>query len=45
MMAWRPQSAGGSGSAADPMVWQTPTPVTGVAAARRPVSAARSEIS
>ena len=30
--------------AADPMVWQTPTPVTGVAAARRPVSAARSEI-
>jgi hypothetical protein len=30
--------------AADPMVWQTPTPVTGVAAARRPVSAARSEL-
>ncbi|MDQ3996584.1 MAG: hypothetical protein M3303_06150 [Gemmatimonadota bacterium] len=46
MMSWRPQSAGaGSGGAADPMVWQTPTPVTGVAAARRPVSAARSEIS
>jgi hypothetical protein len=31
-------------AAADPMVWQTPTPVTGVAAARRPVSAARSEL-
>lgn len=30
--------------AADPLVWQTPTPVTGVAAARRPVSTARSEI-
>jgi hypothetical protein len=43
--AWRPQSAGAtSGGAADPMVWQTPTPVTGVAAARRPVSAARSEV-
>lgn len=40
--AWRPQSAGASGGA-DPMVWQTPTPVTGVAAARRPVSTARSE--
>jgi hypothetical protein len=39
--AWRPQSAGATrGGAADPMVWQTPTPVTGVAAARRPVSAA-----
>jgi hypothetical protein len=32
------------GGAADPMVWQTPTPVTGVAAARRPVSAARSDL-
>jgi hypothetical protein len=40
---WRPQSAGAPGVAADPMVWQTPTPVTGVAAARRPLSAARSE--
>ncbi len=30
--------------AADPMVWQTPTPVTGVAAARRPVSAARADL-
>jgi hypothetical protein len=43
--AWRPQSAAAAtGAAADPMVWQTPTPVTGVAAARRPVSAARSEL-
>jgi hypothetical protein len=43
--ALRPQSAGAaSGGAADPMVWQTPTPVTGVAAARRPVSTARSEL-
>jgi hypothetical protein len=43
--AWRPQSAGAaSGGAADPMVWQTPTPVTGVAAARRPASAVRSEL-
>jgi hypothetical protein len=33
-----------AGAAADPMIWQTPTPVTGVAAARRPVSAARSEL-
>jgi hypothetical protein len=42
--AWRPQPAGAAaGGAADPMVWQTPTPVTGVAAARRPVSAARSD--
>jgi hypothetical protein len=42
--AWRPQAVGAAaGGAADPMVWQTPTPVTGVAAARRPVSAARSE--
>jgi hypothetical protein len=43
--AWRPQSAGTAAGGADPMVWQTPTPVTGVAAARRPVSAARSEVS
>jgi hypothetical protein len=43
--AWRPQAAGATpGGAADPMVWQTPTPVTGVAAARRPVSTARSEV-
>jgi uncharacterized Zn-binding protein involved in type VI secretion len=42
--AWRPRSAGtAAGGAADPLVWQTPTPVTGVAAARRPVSTARSE--
>jgi hypothetical protein len=42
---WRPHTAGATrGAAADPMVWQTPTPVTGVAAARRPVSAARSEL-
>jgi hypothetical protein len=42
--AWRPQSAAGaSPGGADPMIWQTPTPVTGVAAARRPVAAARSE--
>jgi hypothetical protein len=34
---------GATSGAADPMVWQTPTPVTGVAAARRPVSAARVE--
>ena len=34
---------GAAGVTADPMVWQTPTPVTGVAAARRPVTAARSE--
>jgi hypothetical protein len=41
----RGHAAGASaGGAADPMVWQTPTPVTGVAAARRPVSAARSEL-
>jgi hypothetical protein len=39
----RVQSAEVGGSA-DPMIWQTPTPVTGVAAARRPVSAARSEL-
>jgi hypothetical protein len=44
--AWRPQSAGTTaGGAADPMVWQTPTPVTGVAAARRPVSAVGPESS
>jgi hypothetical protein len=43
--AWRPQSIGaGSGGATDPMMWQTPTPVTGVAAARRPVSAGRSDL-
>jgi hypothetical protein len=35
---------GSHAAAADPMVWQTPTPVTGVAAARRPVSVARSEL-
>jgi hypothetical protein len=40
----RGQPAGVAGGAADPMIWQTPTPVTGVAAARRPVSAARSEL-
>lgn len=40
----RVQSSAGHSGAADPMVWQTPTPVTGVAAARRPVSAARSEL-
>src|SRR5688500_9148247 len=34
----------GHGGAADPMVWHTPTPVTGEAAARRPVSAARSDL-
>jgi hypothetical protein len=45
LTAWRPQSAGATPGGADPMVWQTPTPVTGVAAARRPVSAARSEVS
>jgi hypothetical protein len=45
LTAWRPQSAAASSAgAADPMVWQTPTPVTGVAAARRPLSAARSEL-
>jgi hypothetical protein len=45
LTAWRPQLAGATpGGGADPMVWQTPTPVTGVAAARRPVSAARSEV-
>ena len=38
--AWRPHAAGASSGGADPMVWQTPTPVTGVAAARRPVSVA-----
>jgi hypothetical protein len=46
LVAWRPQSARAAApGAADPMVWQTPTPVTGVAAARRPVSTARSEAS
>ena len=35
---------GAAPGAVDPMVWQTPTPVTGVAAARRPVSPARSEV-
>jgi hypothetical protein len=40
----RVQTGAAHSGAADPMVWQTPTPVTGVAAARRPVSAARSEI-
>jgi hypothetical protein len=35
--------SGASVGASDPLVWQTPTPVTGVAAARRPVSVARSE--
>jgi hypothetical protein len=39
----RVQSTGAAAGGADPMVWQTPTPVAGVAAARRPVSAARSE--
>ncbi len=34
---------GAQAGSADPMVWQTPTPVTGVAAARRPVSVARTE--
>ncbi|MFN2565395.1 MAG: polymer-forming cytoskeletal protein [Gemmatimonadaceae bacterium] len=38
----RAQSPSGA-PAADPMLWQTPTPVTGVAAARRPVSVARSD--
>jgi hypothetical protein len=38
-----PSASGSSVGAADPLVWQTPTPVTGVAAARRPVSAVRSE--
>ena len=33
-----------AGVVADPMVWQTPTPVTGVAAARRPVSMVRTEV-
>jgi hypothetical protein len=40
----RIQAGTAHAGAADPMVWQTPTPVTGVAAARRPVSAARSEL-
>jgi hypothetical protein len=40
----RVQTGAAHAGAADPMVWQTPTPVTGVAAARRPVSAARSEL-
>jgi hypothetical protein len=40
----RNQAGTAHAGAADPMVWQTPTPVTGVAAARRPVSAARSEL-
>jgi hypothetical protein len=30
-------------AASDPIVWQTPTPITGVAAARRPVAVASSE--
>ena len=45
VVAWRPQASGATVGGADPMVWQTPTPVTGVAAARRPVSAARSQVS
>jgi hypothetical protein len=43
VVAWRPQAAT-AGGGTDPMVWQTPTPVTGVAAARRPVTPARSEV-
>jgi hypothetical protein len=43
-VALRRAQATGTSAAVDPMVWQTPTPVTGVAAARRPVSVARSDL-
>ncbi len=39
----RPRDAAITSGSSEPLAWQTPTPVAGVTAARRPVSAAREE--